>query len=136
MFLTTDSGHHATIPLRITRFIQPCRTPFCPVALATEPEIPLPDIPPFQLPDAMKAPNTQLATIPLLVATNSICAMTQPDDKPPIILCSAIEFWRHARAADTTTYLCIFKQQDDTPPPQNRDDFTDYVRRYALCQFP
>ena len=68
----------------------------------------------------MKAPNTQLATIPLLVATNSICAMTQPDDKPPIILCSAIEFWRHARAADTTTYLCIFKQQDDTPPPQNR----------------
>ena len=56
--------------------------------------------------------------------------MTQPDDKPPIILCSAIEFWRHARAADTTTYLCIFKQQDDTPPPQNRDEFADYVRRY------
>ena len=39
MFLTTDSGHHATIPLRITRFMQPCSTPFCPVALATKPEI-------------------------------------------------------------------------------------------------
>ena len=62
--------------------------------------------------------------------------MTQPDDKPPIILCSAIEFWCHARAADTTTYLCIFKQQDDMPPLQNHDEFTEYVRRYALCQFP
>ena len=62
--------------------------------------------------------------------------MTQPDDKLPFILCSAIEFWRHARAADTTTYLCIFKQQDDTPLPQNRDEFADYIRGYALCQFP
>ena len=34
MFLTTESGHHATIPLHVTRFMQPCRTPFCPVALA------------------------------------------------------------------------------------------------------
>ena len=92
MFLTTESGHHATIPLHVTRFMQPCRTPFCPVALTTEPETPLPDTPPFQLPDAIKSASTQLATIPLPVATNSICAITQPDDKPPIILCSAIEF--------------------------------------------
>ena len=98
MFLTTESGHHATIPLHVTRFMQPCRTPFCLVALATEPESSLPDIPPFQLLDAVKSPSTQLTTIPLPVATNSICAMTQPDDKPPIILYSAIEFWRHARA--------------------------------------
>ena len=132
MFLTTESGYHATIPLHVTRFMQPCRTPFCPVALTTEPETPLPDTPPFQLLDTIKSASTQLATILLLVATNSICAMTQPDDKPPIILYSAIEFWRHARAANTTTYLCIFKQQDDTPPPQNRDEFADYVRDYAL----
>ena len=92
VFLTTESGHHATIPLHVTRFMQPCRTPFCPVALATEPEIPLPDIPLFQLLDAMKLPSTQLATLLLLGATNSICAITQPDDKPPIILCFAIEF--------------------------------------------
>ena len=76
----------------------------------------LPDILPFQLPNTMKALNTQLATILLPIATNNICTMTQPDDKPPIILCSAVEFWRHAKAADTTTYLCIFKQQDDMPP--------------------
>ena len=145
MFLTTDSGHYTTIPLRITRFMQPCRTLCYPVALATEPEIPLPDIPPFQLPDTMKATNTQLATILLPVATNSICAMIQPNDKLPIILCSAVEFWYHAKAADTTIYLCVFKQQDDTPSPQNRDNFADntpspqnrdnfadYVRGYAL----
>ena len=47
MFLTTESGHHAIIPLHVTRFMQPCRTPFCPVALTTEPETPLPDTPPF-----------------------------------------------------------------------------------------
>ena len=47
MFITTESGYHATIPLHVTRFMQPCRTPFCPVALTTEPEIPLPDTPPF-----------------------------------------------------------------------------------------
>ena len=47
MLLTTESGHHATIPLHVTRFMQPCRTPFCPVALTTEPETPLPDTPPF-----------------------------------------------------------------------------------------
>ena len=61
--------------------------------------------------------------------------MTQPDDKPPIVLCSAIEFWRHARAADTTTYLCIFKQQDGTPPPQNRDKFAAYVRGLYITAF-
>ena len=136
MFLTTESGHHATIPLHVTRFMQPCRTPFCPVALTTEPETPLPDIPPFQPPDTIKSVNTQLEPIPLPVTTNNICAMTQPDDTPPIILCSAIEFWRHAKAADSTTYVCIFKQQDDTPQPQNRDDFAEYVREYALRHFP
>ena len=47
MFLTTESGHYATIPLHVTRFMQPCRTPFYPVALATELQIPLPDIPLF-----------------------------------------------------------------------------------------
>ena len=116
--------------------MEPCRTPFCPVALTTEPETPLPDTPPFQPPDTIKSANTQLEPIPLPVATNNICTMTQPDDTPPIMLCSAIEFWRYARAADTTTYLCIFKQQDDTPPPQNRDDFAEYVRGYALRHFP
>ena len=136
MFLTTESGHHAIIPLYVTRFMQPCRTPFCPVALTTKPETPLPDTPPFQPLDTIKSVSTQLETIPLPVATNSICTMTQPNDTPPIILCSAIKFWRHARAADTTTYLCIFKHQDDTPPPQNRNDFADYVRSYALRYFP
>ena len=92
IFLTTESGHHATIPLHVTRFMQPCHTPFCPVVLTTEPETPLPDTPPFQLPDTIKSASTQLETIRLLVATNSICTMTQPDDIPPIILCSTIEF--------------------------------------------
>ena len=63
-------------PLHVTRFMQPCRTSFCPVALTTEPETPLPDTPPFYLPDTIKSASTQLETIPLPVATNSICTMT------------------------------------------------------------
>ena len=76
IFLTTESGYHATIPLHVTRFILPCHTPFRPVAPTTKPETPLPDTPPFQPPDAIKSASTQLATILLPVTTNSICAMT------------------------------------------------------------
>ena len=47
LVFTADSGHHAVIPLHTTRFVEPCRTPFCPMATLRDPSTPLPDKPPF-----------------------------------------------------------------------------------------
>ena len=52
LIFTADTGHHAIIPLQNTRFAQPCRTPYCPMAQLRDPSDPLPDTLPFSLPSS------------------------------------------------------------------------------------
>ena len=67
LIFTADTGHHAIIPLQNTRFTQPCRTPYCPMAHLRDPSEPLPDTLPFSLPSS--APPNKSPTSPLTETT-------------------------------------------------------------------
>ena len=112
--VTANSGHHAIIPLHVTRFIEPCRTPFCPIATAKDPDTPLPRELPFYIDDDRITTSTEAPTIVNNTATPiPSYGMIQIAEDAPISLVSALEFERATRTTDATTYLCVFHAIDD-----------------------
>ena len=114
LMVTANSGHHAIIPLHVTRFIEPCRTPFCPIATATDPDTPLPRELPFHIDDDNITTSNETPAIVNNAATPiPLCGMIQIAEDAPISLVSALEFERAIRTSDATTYLCVFRAIDD-----------------------
>ena len=112
--VTANSGHHAIIPLHVTRFIEPCRTPFCPIATAKDPDTPLPRELPFHFDEDNILASNETPTIVTNTATPiPLCGMIQITDDAPISLVSALEFERTTRTSEATTYLCVFRAIND-----------------------
>ena len=107
LVFTADSGHHAIIPLHSTRFVEPCRTPFCPMATLRDPHIPLPDKPPFcSLNETIKPAVHHQSGCSKSEQTNLI----QYPQNPSIQLVSPVDFVRHTKASQAQTFMCVFRE--------------------------
>ena len=141
LMVTANSGHHAIIPLHVTRFVEPCRTPFCPIATAKDPDMPLPRELPFHIDDDNIITSNETPAIVNNAATPiPLCGMIQIAEDAPISLISALEFERAIRTSDATTYLCVFRAIDDdyTGSKQLVKDpkFAEKIKAYAVSKFP
>ena len=141
LMVTANSGHHAIIPLHVTRFVEPCRTPFCPIAMAKDPDTPLPRELPFHIDENNIIATTETPIIVNNVATSTpLCGMIQIADDSPISLVSALEFERATRTPEATTYLCVFSAIDNdyVGSKQLAKDpkFAEKVKEYAVSNFP
>ena len=141
LMVTANSGHHAIIPLHVTRFVEPCRTPFCPIAMAKDPDTPLPRELPFHIDeDNIIATNETPIIINNVATSTPLSGMIQIADDAPISLVSALEFERATRTPEATTYLCVFSAIDDdyVGSKQLAKDpkFAERVKEYAVSNFP
>ena len=141
LMVTANSGHHAIIPLHVTRFVEPCRTPFCPIATAKDPDTPLPPELPFHIDDDnIITSNETPAIVHNAAAPIPLCGMIQIAEDAPISLVSALEFERATRTSDATTYLCVFRAIDDDYMGSKQlikdPKFAEKVKAYAVSNFP
>ena len=135
-----DSGHHAIIPLQNTRFTQPCRTAYCPIARLRDPPDPLPHTPPFVLPPPSPSTPHPPPSITETTATPSMNLLRIPTIPPPQLV-SAVEFMRHSRSSHAQLFLCVFRSLEQLnahldPNDADTTQFADHVKNQALTQFP
>ena len=141
LMVTANSGHHAIIPLHVTRFVEPCRTPFCPIAMAKDPDTPLPRELPFHIDEDNIIATNETPIIVNNVATSTpLCGMIQIAEDAPLSLVSALEFERATRTPEATTYLCVFSAIDDdyigSKQLAKDPKFAEKVKEYAVSNFP
>ena len=137
MIVTGPSGHHAIIPLHTTRFMEPCRTPYCPVSHLKDPESDVPDLMPFVPPP----PDLASSPLPLSLPSQnaSFSGMIQFSDDSPIELISAHDYVRHARTPDAALYICVFVKPPDeitSSFSSESQSFATKVREFALQNYP
>ena len=140
LIFTADSGHHAIIPLQNTRFTQPCRTTYCPIARLRDPPDPLPHIPPFVLPPSTSSKPHSTPPITDTTATPSMNLLRTPTISPPQLV-SAVEFMRHSRSSHAQLFICVFRSLEQLnahidPNDTDTARFADHVKTQALTQFP
>ena len=140
LIFTADSGHHAIIPLQNTRFTQPCRTTYCPIARLRDPPNPLPHIPPFVLPPSTSSKPHSTPPITDTTATPSMNLLRKPTISPPQLV-SAVEFMRHSRSSHAQLFICVFRSLEQLnahidPNDTDTARFADHVKTQALTQFP
>ena len=139
LIFTANSGHHATIPLHCSRFTEPCRTPHCPMAKLCDPETPIPDEPPFRPPkDIDKTHDTTQETN---VIQQSRLNIIQTTEESPISIITPLEFMRQTKTTEAQTFICMFRQTNETNTQKSTSNTTDtvfakQVKEKALTEFP
>ena len=136
LVFTADSGHHATIPLHTTRFVEPCRTPFCPIATLRDPSTPVPNKPPFV---PLQSDTSPQFSEPISTLEQPKTNFIQVSDNSPIQFVSPVEFIRHTKTSQAQTYLCVFRALDqltNITHDKHEDSFAMHVQNEVLRRFP